>query len=102
MYALNHICNRCLGRPLMEHLQLPPDVAANGFWGGRHEKAFFDIRVFNPHAQSNSQPIASCYRKHENLKKRAYDQRVREIEHGTFTPLVLSLTGGMGGSNSVL
>ena len=32
----------------------------------------------------------------ENTKKRAYEQRVREIEHGTFTPLVLSATGGMG------
>ena len=28
--------------------------------------------------------------------KRQYDQRVREIEHATFTPLVLSTTGGMG------
>ena len=72
------------------------DVAANGFWGGRHERAFFDVRVFNPHAQSNHQPIATCYRKHENTKKRAYEQRVREVEHGSFTPLVLSLTGGMG------
>ena len=26
------------------------DVAANGFWGGRFERAFFDVRVFNPHA----------------------------------------------------
>ena len=25
-----------------------------------------------------------------------HDRRVREIEHGTFTPLVLSTTGGMG------
>ena len=36
------------------------------------------------------------YCKHENTKKRAYEQRVREVEHGSFTPLVLSLTGGMG------
>ena len=27
---------------------------------------------------------------------RQYDQRVREVEHATFTPLVLSTTGGMG------
>ena len=33
---------------------------------------------------------------HENLKKRAYDQRIREIEHGAFFPLVFSCTGGMG------
>ena len=77
------------------------DVAANGFWGGQHERAFFDIRVFNPHAQSNRQSISSCYRKHESIKKRAYEQRVREIEHGSFTPLVLSLTGGMGPAASV-
>ena len=77
------------------------DVAANGFWGGRHERAFFDIRVFNPHAPSNGGSIAKCYRKHENIKKRAYDQRVREIEQGTFTPLVLSSTGGMGAAATV-
>ena len=72
------------------------DIAANGFWGGRHERAYFDVRVFNPLAPSNRQPLAACYRKHENIKKRAYEQRVREIEHGSFTPIVLSLTGGLG------
>ena len=71
------------------------DIAANGFWGGRHERAYFDVRVFNPLAPSNRQPSAACYRKHENIKKRAYEQRVREIEHGSFTPIVLSLTGGL-------
>ncbi len=55
-----------------------------------------DVRVFNPHAPTYaSSPIASCYRNHERAKKRAYEQRVREIEHATFTPLVLSATGGM-------
>ena len=29
------------------------DVAASGFWGGRFERAFFDVRVFNPYAPSN-------------------------------------------------
>ena len=72
------------------------DVAASGFWDGRFERAFFDVRVFNPHAPSNRQPLPTCYRKHENIKKRAYEQRVREVEHGSFTPLVFSSTGGMG------
>ncbi len=62
---------------------------------------FFDVRIFNPHAPSNHQPIPSCYRKHENAKKRAYEQRVREIEHGSFTPLVLSATGGMGNAATI-
>ena len=32
----------------------------------------------------------------EQEKRRAYDQRVREIEHGSFTPLVFSASSGMG------
>ncbi len=65
------------------------DIAMNGFWGGRFEKTFVDVRVFNPYAPSNSNTtITSCYKKHENQKKRAYDQRIREVEHATFTPLV--------------
>ena len=35
-------------------------------------------------------------RRHEQAKKREYGERIREIEHGVFTPLVLSTTGGMG------
>ena len=29
-------------------------------------------------------------------KKRQYEERVRNVEHGTFTPLVFSAAGGMG------
>ena len=32
------------------------DIAANGFLGGRFERTFIDVRVFNPHAPSNRQP----------------------------------------------
>ena len=73
------------------------DIAMYGFWGGRFEKAFFEVRVFNPSTQSNRQgSLSSVYRKHEQEKRREYDQRVHEVEHATFTPLVLSTTGGMG------
>ena len=72
------------------------DIAMNGFWGGRFERTFVDVRVFNPYAPSNrNSTISTCYRNHENQKKRAYDQRIREVEHATFTPLVLSATGGL-------
>lgn len=78
------------------------DIAANGFWGGRHERAFFDVRVFNPHAPSNRQQnLTSTYRKHEKAKIRAYEQRVREVEQGSFTPLVMSSTGGLGNAAKV-
>ena len=73
------------------------DVAADGFWGSRFERAFFDVKVFNPYVRSNQRStLAATNRSHENSKKRAYDQRIREVEHGTFAPLVFSCTGGMG------
>ncbi len=78
------------------------DIAANGFWGGRFEKAYFDVRIFNPHAPSNrQQSLPSTYKKHEREKIRAYEQRVREVEHGSFTPLVMSASGGCGNAASV-
>ena len=33
---------------------------------------------------------------HENEKKRQYSRRKLDIEHGTFTPLIFTTTGGMG------
>jgi len=49
------------------------DIAANGFWGGRSERAYFDVRVFNPYAPSNRHDsLALTYRKHERAKKRVY------------------------------
>ncbi len=47
------------------------DVAMYGFWGGRFEKAFLDVRVFSPSAQSNRHgSLASVCRRHEQEKKR--------------------------------
>ena len=72
------------------------DIRARGFWN-RSQDAFFDVRVFYPNASSNrSANPSSAYRKHELAKKREYGQRVREVEHGVFTPIILSTTGGMG------
>ena len=72
------------------------DIRARGFWNAAQD-AFFDVRVFYPNASSNrSTATSSAYRRHEQAKKRQYGQRVREMEHGVFTPLVFSSTGGMG------
>ena len=58
--------------------------------------AFFDIRVFHPSAPSyRMKDLSSVYRLHEMAKKREYGARIREVERGAFTPLVLSTTGGM-------
>ena len=75
------------------------DIAANGFLGGRYKCTFFDVRIFNPHAPTNRHP--RCYKKHELEKKCQYEQRVREVKHASFTPLVLTVTGGMANEASV-
>ena len=73
------------------------DIVANGFSGSPYEKAFFDVRVFNPYAPSNRHSsLVATYQQHETLKERLYEQRVREVEHASFTPLVFSSTGGLG------
>ena len=73
------------------------DIKAQGFWGNDRQCAFFDVRVFNPLTHTyRSLPMATCYRRNEEEKGRAYDQRVREVEHGCFSPLVFSVSGGMG------
>ncbi len=72
------------------------DVSARSVWSPL-SRAFFDIRVFNPLAQSNkAKTIASMYSSHEQQKKREYNQRVIMVEHGSFSPLVFSTSGGMG------
>ena len=78
------------------------DVSAQGFWGDHHHRAFFDVRVLHPNAPSyRKMQLPSAYRLHECQKQRSYDQCVREVEHGSFTPLVFSTSGGMGKCASV-
>ena len=39
---------------------------------------------------------AALFLRQEQEKKRGYNQRVMNVEHGTFTPLVIGTNGGMG------
>ena len=65
------------------------DVKANGFFGDNFHTTYFDVRVFNPYAPSNKSCTPStAYQKHERAKRRAYNQRITQIEHGSFSPLV--------------
>ena len=75
------------------------DIHARGFWGSTHHSAFFDVRVFNPNALSYKKSTPSaCYSRHERSKRREYQQRIIEMDGGSFTPLVFSTSGGMGKS----
>ena len=72
------------------------DVTALGFWGPL-QRVFCDIRVFNPLAPSKGFKSAEAQKKdNEKEKKDAYQWRVKEIEKGTFTPLVFTVQGGCG------
>ena len=73
------------------------DISACSVWGGQFERTFFDVRVFNPIAQSNcATSLKSTYHKHKLEKKRHYEDRILEVERSSFTPLVMSAIGGMG------
>ena len=73
------------------------DEAAHGFWGISGQSAFFDVRVFNPMAPSLSNlTLHACYSRNEQKKKRLYDQRVWDVEFGSFSPLIFSTAGGLG------
>ena len=60
------------------------------------EKTYFNVRIFNPHPSTNRHDqLSQCYRKQEHVKNKEYEQRIREVKHVSFTPLVVSVTGGM-------
>ena len=77
------------------------DVRARGFWR-EGQNAYFDVRVTNPNnASQQSSTIKAVLRKHEQEKKRQYNRRVMEVEHGSFTPLVFTTTGVMSHECSI-
>ena len=50
------------------------------------QKAFFDVRVFDPNDQSYSKQILEqCYSLNENEKKRPCNTRVMKVDQGSFT-----------------
>ena len=63
----------------------------------------FEVCFFNPLAPSNCCfPLPQCFRSHKK-EKRGYVQRVREVEHGSFTPIGIHGNGKNGeGSQSCL
>ena len=72
------------------------DIRIRGFWQ-RGEQAFADVRICNPFAPTHlNQKLEKCFSNNKKEKKRAYGQRVFEVEHGLFTPLVFSSYGGHG------
>jgi len=71
------------------------DVRIRGFWT-RQQNAFFDFKVIYPFASSYlSKTPAALYRHAALAKKRAYEERISAVEHGSFTPMIMTSSGGM-------
>ena len=72
------------------------DFKAGGFWS-RGVTAFFDVRVTHVNSKCNQgKETSTIFKEQEEEKKRKYQQRVRDIEMGSFTPVVFGTKGGMG------
>ena len=74
----------------------PADFRAIGFWT-RGEEAYFDVLVFHPYASSYlSRALTDLFKLHEQLKRLEYQERIVNIDRGSFAPLVFSTTGSDG------
>ena len=72
------------------------DISARGM-NSTFERTFYDIRVSHAFAATNvTIPLGELYKKNELEKINFYGDRVREVEKGSFVPLVFLTSGGMG------
>ena len=71
------------------------DIKCCGFWSPMRQ-AYFDVKVVSPFARSYAHmKPAALYRMAERSKIREYRERILNVEHGDFTPLVFTCAGGM-------
>ena len=107
---LSEVCNNVAMEPKLKPLsgevfqarstttspEARSDVRATGFWT-RMEDAFFDIRIFNQNATSNrNKTFVEASEHHERLKQLEYEERIINVDHGSFCPLVFSTSGAAG------
>ena len=64
------------------------------FWKKRFSISEFSTHLLHLTPHPHPVPLATADMKKKN--KEHIEQRIREIEHASFTPIVLSTTGGMG------
>ena len=102
---LNEICNDVEIELLLQLLEgeisgltganVKLDVRARGFWR-EGQKAFFDVRITNTNSESQRHLTSGkILTKHERDKKSQYNNKIMNVEHSTFTPLVFSVNGVM-------
>ena len=78
------------------------DIKCCSFWREQRQ-AFFDVKVVSPFARSYSNlTTEQLFRSAEKSKQREYGERIRQVEHGDFTPLVFTCSGGMAPQCSMM
>ena len=77
----------------MQGQTFEPEDSGAGIVSAHFLMSRFLTQTCNPYRQSS---LESCFKREENAKKRKYEQRIIEVEHGSFTPLVFSTSGGIG------
>ena len=78
-----------------KEIEARSDIKCTGFWNNMRQ-AFFDVKVVSPFARSNvGLSPAKLYQKAETAKQREYSERIRNVEHGDFNPLVFTCAGGL-------
>ena len=71
------------------------DMKAGGFWS-RGKTAFFDVRVSHVNSKTNQgKPTAAIFKEQESEKMRKYQQRVLDVQMGSFTPFIFATNDGM-------
>ena len=95
---LKTVCNDVEIEPKLQPIENDEarlDILACGFWCSG-QSAYFDVGITNVNSNSQANiPVETIYKNHENEKKRKYNNRVINCEHGSFTPLVFSINQGM-------
>ena len=71
-------------------------MKVGGFWSRGVTAFFFYVRVTHVNSKCNQgKATSTIFQGQEEEKKRKYQQRVLDVEMGSFTPLVFRTNGGM-------
>ena len=77
------------------------NLQVEAIWKTRQDWIFlvevFGRRCTHPNAPSNrNRQLEPLLKTHENRKKVEYNDRVLQVEHASFTPLIFATNGAMG------
>ena len=66
-------------------------------------QAYFDVKVVSPFARSNAHmEPAQLFKMAERSKIREYKERILNVEHADFNPLVFTCSGGMAPQSHIV